>query len=106
MSLSSKEFIWHDGNIRSLSYSIDKGGVRLEILGEFYSHTGSAVRDTYTIECDGVTRFSNLIDFDEVVDNLHAGSISNGYVNGSTLRLYLIEGMIEIDANKIQISKY
>ncbi len=106
MNNSLDNFIWHDGNISSLNYSIHKNETSLEINAEFYSTDESRERDKYTIKCSGVTRFNNVIDFEEIIDNLSAGSVSNGYLKENTLWLYLTDGVIEIHAKNINVSKH
>jgi hypothetical protein len=106
MSNSLDSFNWHDGNIHSLHYSIEKSGVSLEIEGEFYSSLESNQRDKYLITCCNVIRFNNAVDFKGIVDNLSAGSISNGYLKENTLWLYLNDGIIEINAENFNVSKH
>ena len=98
--------MWHDGNIKSLNYSINKNGVTLEIKAEFYSTDKSPRRDDFTIKCEGVTRFNNVIDFVEIIDNFSAGSVSDGYLKENTIWLYLTDGIIEINAKNINVSKH
>ncbi|GHA14763.1 hypothetical protein [Arenicella xantha] len=106
MNNSLENFIWHDGNIESLNYSVAKTGVSLVIEGEFYSSSESKQRDKYLITCDNVTRFNNMADFEEILDNLSAGSVSNGYLKENKLWLYLSDGVIEIHAKNINVSKH
>ena len=106
MNNDLENFLWHDGNIKSLNYSIGKAGASLEIEGEFYSSSESRQRTNYTITCKKVTRFNNVIDFVEIQDNLLAGSVSNGYLKENTLWLYLTDGFIEIHAESINVSKH
>ena len=106
MTMSLENFIWHDGNIHSLSYSIQSTGASLEIEGEFYSSNESNKRDIYKIKCNDVSRFNNIIDFKETLDNFSAGSVSNGYIKDNTLWLYLSDGIIEIQAKSINVSKH
>ena len=106
MNSSLDNFMWHDGNIKSLNYSISNSGATLEIEAEFYSTDKSPKRNNYTIRCDGVTRFNNVIDFVEIINNFSAGSVSNGYLKDNTLWLYLTDGVIEINAKSINVSKH
>ena len=106
MSNLLENFIWHDGNITALNYSIHKTGASLEINAQFYSTIESRERDKFTIKCTGVTRFNNVVDFEQIIDNLSAGSVSNGYVKENTLWLYLTDGIIEIHAKSINVSKH
>ena len=106
MDYSLDSFMWHDGNIFSLNYSINKTGASLKIEAEFYSTDKSEKRDKYTIECEGVTRLNNVVNFIEVIDNFSAGSVSNGYLKENTLWLYLTDGLIEINAKNINVSKH
>lgn len=106
MKNSFDDFFWHDGNILSLSYSVSKDSASIKIEAEFYSTPTAKNRDRYTIDCDGVTRFNNLVDFVEVLDNFSAGSIANGNLKHGTLWLYLIDGVIEINAQDISILKH
>lgn len=106
MKNSLDDFIWHDGNILSLSYSVSKDSASIKIEAEFYSTPTAKNRDRYTIDCDGVTRFNSLVDFVEVLDNFSAGSIANGYFKQGTLRLYLIDGVVEISANSFELTKH
>ncbi|GHA16284.1 hypothetical protein GCM10008090_27610 [Arenicella chitinivorans] len=99
------DFIWHDGNINSLNYSVAESGASLAIEAEFYSTPESTQRDKFTINCRDVTRFNNVINFLEVKDNYSAGSVSNGYLRGNTLWLYLLDGVIEIHADQISVSR-
>ena len=106
MDYSLDNFIWHDGNINSLNFTVSKSGASIEIEAEFYSTPDSTQRDKYTINCGDVFRLNNVINFLEIIDNFSAGSVSNGYLKENTLWLYLIDGVIEIHANEIKVSKH
>ena len=78
MDYSLDNFIWHDGNINSLNFTVSKSGASIEIEAEFYSTPDSTQRDKYSINCGDVVRLNNVIKFLEIIVNFSAGSVSKG----------------------------
>jgi len=99
-------FFWHDGNVSALNYTTKNKITTLKIEAAFYAHDLASERSEYTLSCQDVTKFNHIVDFNEINDNSSAGSISNGYLKGNTLWLYLSDGIIEINAKEFNLKKH
>ncbi len=105
MSKAFNKLNWHDGQLASVSFSIDaKGKSTATVFASFYTDSETRARSECLILCEGVTRFSTSVDAEELKNNLFAGTISNGYVKANTLWVYVTDGVIEIHAKKFRLS--
>jgi len=106
MSKALNNLFWHDGNLVDVLFSIDKKGKSaLQITALFYKDEQAPSRDAYQIKCEGVSRFNSTLDANELKDNMFAGNIANGYLKGSTLWMYLSDGLIEVQAKRFRLAK-
>jgi hypothetical protein len=106
MRKTINNLFWHDGNLVDVLFAIDKkGNSSLKITALFYKDEQSSSRDPFCIKCEGVSRFGSTLDGDELKDNMSAGNISTGYLKGSTLWIYLSDGLIEVQAKRFRLTK-
>lgn len=99
------DFMWHDGILVDIIFSMNnKGNSLVKITALFYKNNQERDRQLYQIICESVSRFNTSIDSLELKNNLCAGNISNGYLKKNILRLYLLDGMIEVYAKKFCLS--
>lgn len=98
---------WHDGQLKRVNVSHgDKniGKYTLEVEVSYYESDNSENRSSAVLKFENVQRLNLSCDFKELIDNLHAGNISNGYQKGDGVyRIYLVDGYLEIFAQEVQI---
>lgn len=101
------EISWHDGQIRSIILERDEQerssyGIRIE--ADVYQSMESGTRVRISIQFSEIKTATMSHNISEMEDNLSAGNISNGYKKGnSNYIIYLVDGYLDIDANKINI---
>ena len=106
MTTAIEEILWHDGNVVSVSFLIDKNGkASVQIVALLHMDENGGGRGTYRISCEGAARFSTTLDVAELKDNMFAGNISNGYLKGNTLWIYVTDGLIEIHAKRFRVEE-
>ena len=95
---------WHDGKLIDINFSFNtKGQSSVSVIADFYPDSQTAQRITYIIECKDVQHFSCSIDANELKEHRNAGNISDGYLKNNVLWIYLIDGLLEIQARKFTI---
>lgn len=70
---------WHDGNIKNFNYKFPTYGDKktsIEIILELYKNEAASVRQDYQVIFPRVTEIIKTIDFNEITDNVGAGSIN------------------------------
>jgi hypothetical protein len=106
MTKALDDFFWHDGNLIDVSLFIDKRGKSVvQLTALFYKDEQAPSRDTYQIKCEGVSRFNCTLDCAELKNNMFAGNVSSGYLKENTLWVYFTDGLLEIHAKKIRLTK-
>jgi hypothetical protein len=106
MSKAINNLFWHDGNLLDALFSIDKRGTSfVKITASLYKDEQSSNRTSFQINCEGVSRFSSMLDANELKDNMSAGNISSGYLKENTLWIYLSDGLIEVQAKRFHLTK-
>jgi hypothetical protein len=104
MTKAIDKLLWHDGNVVSVSFLIDeRGKATVHIAALLYVDESGGERGVYRITCEGVSRFNTTLDVAELKDNRRAGNISNGHLKGSTLWIYVTDGLIEVHAKKFRV---
>lgn len=103
MTKAIDEILWHDGNVVSISFLIDeRSKATVQIAALFHIDEAGGGRGLYRITCEGVSKFNTTLDVAELKDNMFAGNISNGYLKGNTLWIYVTDGLIEVQAKKFR----
>jgi len=106
MTHALDDFLWHDGLLRGVSMTVDAKGTSITIIsGLFYRTEQAKERTAYAVTCEEVSRYTCTLSIKELKDNAFAGNVSNGYLKGKTLWLYLTDGLIEIHAKKFHLSE-
>jgi hypothetical protein len=105
--MSIEDLRWHDGNILSLELVPDSNGIsKINIMVDLYDNAVRAPgRETFSIQCIGVSVFNAICDLKELVKNSKSGSIHDCTVKRDSLRLSLYDGYIEIRATEFRWSK-
>ena len=104
MTKAIDKILWHDGNVESVSFLIDaRGKATVRIAALFHIDEKGGGRGLYRINCEGVSRFNTTLDVAELKDNMFAGNISNGYLKGDTLWIYVTDGLIEVHAKRFRV---
>jgi hypothetical protein len=91
----------HDA--RLVSITTDYASRRVAITIEYYLRHDTSVRVPASIQFDGVSRFNELSDLDELQSNAAAGNIAYWVpANGSgTTYIHLVRGLIIITAKDL-----
>ena len=96
---------WHDGNISRIEIIPDNIS-SINIHAQLYDNSTKADgRESFLIECIGVTKFNTICDFEEIYKNTEYGSIHDAVYKNRSLRLSMYDGYIEISLNEIKIKK-
>jgi hypothetical protein len=104
MAKTIDKLLWHDGNVVSVSFLIDeRGKATVHITALLHIDEKGGGRGSFRINCEGVSRFNTTLDVAELKDNVFAGNISNGYLKGNTLWIYVTDGLIEVHAKKFRV---
>lgn len=99
---------WHDGVLEAVHIH---GAGEIHVTCDLYSSSCANNRVRHIFSCVGVTAFSSSIDFQALVCSAKAGNITNGRIVSSTkrhavLKLFLVDGYIEISAKKIKVASH
>jgi hypothetical protein len=91
----------HDA--RLVSVTTDYASRRIAIAIEYYASPNASVRVPASIQFDGVTRFNELSDLDELQFHAAAGNIAYWVpVSGSgTTYIHLVRGLLSITAKSL-----
>jgi hypothetical protein len=118
--LSEKEFkrldsiYWHDGILDDICFSMGKNKGDIELKIRAYDNSQSPSRKRLKINFSGVLSCHISCDIGELLENLFAGNISNGYFKPSvsgkklkslTLHLYLCDGYFQITSKNVKMTK-
>ena len=104
MSKAIDNIWWHDGQLTGIAMDINaKGACTVRLFANVYPSEQSQARTPVQLTCKGVARFASTVDVAELKSNQRAGNISNGYVKGKTLWLYLTDGSIEVHARSFSL---
>jgi hypothetical protein len=107
MTKAIDKILWHDGNVVSVSFLIDeRGKATVQIAALFHIDESGSGRVSYQINCEGVSKFNTTLDVAELKDNMFAGNISNGYLKGNALWIYVTDGLIEVHAKKFRVETF
>jgi hypothetical protein len=104
---------WHDAILLGVTMITGNQpqSSQVDISLSAYRAKDSPARIQLSVECLGVKRASLNADFSELADNRNAGNVANLYVKqlhgeGTVvLRLYLLDGMIEIVADSVSATE-
>lgn len=92
----------HDGVINSIEVDISKMVVRIN--ADVYHEPSDRVRRNVNFEFSAVSRFSSSLSLNDIASNKTAGNINYWNANPSGVTyLYLVNGIIEIDAEALKI---
>ena len=91
----------HDA--RLVSCTADYAARRIAIAIEYYSAKSASVRVPASIQFEGVTRFNELSDLDELQANHGAGNITYWVpaTGSGTTYIYLVRGLISVTAKSM-----
>jgi hypothetical protein len=102
---------WHDGLLDDIHVSIGKDKSFIQLKVRVYGDPESSSRDSLDVRFLDVSSCLFSFDVNELLDNLSAGNISNGYSKISneelrlfTYRMYLSDGYIEIISKGVEVS--
>ena len=106
MSKALHDLCWHDGNLVGIRLDTGTQGAAVAHISVLlYAGALTAIRHAYQIECQHVLRFESTLDVAELRNNAFAGNISNGYLKGNTLWVYLADGVLQVEAKKFRVTK-
>ena len=105
--MTDANFEWHDGILREIRIF---GSREIQVLCELYPDHAAPARMPIHFRCAKVKSSANIIDFVALLDNQRAGNISDGRIetrpDGSTaLKLFLVDGYLEIIAGALHIEQ-
>lgn len=105
--MSTEAFEFHDGTLESIHVSGD-GSIR--IICNFYSTPDAKNRLKFTWNCLRVVFFCRTLDFMGLLDNSRAGNINDGrFISAkrgmSHLKIFFLDGYLEIDAKSIDVHR-
>jgi hypothetical protein len=104
MSEAIDNIWWHDGQLTGIAIDINaKGSCKVRLFANVYPSEQCKVRTPVQLTCKGVDRFASTVDVAELKNNQRAGNISNGYIKGKALWLYLTDGSIEVQAERFSV---
>lgn len=111
-TLDDMEF--HDALIEGLSFEAAarrrKSSCRIGL--QVYRKPDSSVRHRITIRGESLLSLTSSVDFKELLDNAASGNVSHGYLKQSkrrgrdgraVFRLYLVDGYVEIVAQRFRV---
>lgn len=89
----------HDASIDGFVF--DVASRKLEVALHFYESGDCSVRTKARIILEDVRFFSSSIDALSIKDNAKAGNVATWKMVGEALHVYLVEGMIRVEAGRI-----
>jgi len=91
----------HDA--RLVSVTTDYVARRVVVAIDYYPNPNASVRVPASIQFNGVSRFNELSDLDELQSNAAAGNISYWVpaIDSGTTYIYLVRGLIGITAKDL-----
>ena len=103
-------FYWHDGLLEDVHFSVGKNSSHILLKVQVYAGSEAPHRKGFELRFTGVTSCVFSCDVNELMDNLSAGNISNGYAKDLkqeeglfVYRMYLSDGYVEIVSKSVEV---
>lgn len=93
----------HDAELLSVTMDVQRGTVELRLA--YYPDAQARERVVGTLRFNGVRRFNQIIDLDQLRDHARAGNVSY-WVTGESpgvSHIYLARGLVEVAAGSVEM---